>query len=287
MAPAIRTYASFSEVRDVLCRFLSRHELEHNMLLAFVDRQGDRPFAPGRVLALAHHGVEVVGAVVGADRHEHLLVLSRMPGDAARSFADALALEAFRVSRLTGPPQSAAPFAEQWSLRTGAIGRKDLEMRLLALRALRPCAECSGSATVATAQHRDLVRRWTDGFCADIGEARLPDERIAALLAQGAISLWFDAAGSPCSMAAVVREAPSHAMISLVYTPESLRGRGHATACVGALCRRALAAGKTECALYADARNRASNRVYERLGFEERARSWRYEFHSSARGQRA
>ena len=53
----------------------------------------------------------------------------------------------------------------------------------------------------------------------------------------------------------------------LVYTPPALRGRGYATACVGALSRLLLDAGWALCALFADVANLAANRVYERVGY--------------------
>ena len=56
--------------------------------------------------------------------------------------------------------------------------------------------------------------------------------------------------------------------IAVVYTPPDVRGRGHATACVGALCRLLIGSGWGYCALFADLENAAANRVYRKVGFE-------------------
>jgi predicted GNAT family acetyltransferase len=55
--------------------------------------------------------------------------------------------------------------------------------------------------------------------------------------------------------------------VSAVYTPLELRGRGYATACVGALSRMLLASGWGYCALFADLSNTAANCIYERIGY--------------------
>ena len=51
--PLVRTYQSFADVRQSLVDFLLRHELEHNMLLAFVE-SGEESLDGSRVLALAY-----------------------------------------------------------------------------------------------------------------------------------------------------------------------------------------------------------------------------------------
>jgi predicted GNAT family acetyltransferase len=55
-----------------------------------------------------------------------------------------------------------------------------------------------------------------------------------------------------------------------VYTPEPLRGRGYGSAVTAAMVE-SLQPHSTSIMLFADADNPASNRVYERLGFEVRA----------------
>ena len=71
---------------------------------------------------------------------------------------------------------------------------------------------------------------------------------------------------------------PRGARIGPVYTPPEARGKGYASACVGGLAQRLLDDGKTSCGIFADLANPASNRVYQRLGFQEACRYREYTF---------
>jgi len=76
----------------------------------------------------------------------------------------------------------------------------------------------------------------------------------------------YEVDGQTVAMAGSSRSAAGVACISLVYTPPTLRGRGYASAAVGALCENLLV-NHQHCCLYADQANPASNKVYQRLGF--------------------
>ncbi len=56
-------------------------------------------------------------------------------------------------------------------------------------------------------------------------------------------------------------------VVSLVYTPRALRGRGYASACVAALSQQLLDAGWQFCALFTDLANPTSNDIYQRIGY--------------------
>jgi predicted GNAT family acetyltransferase len=57
-------------------------------------------------------------------------------------------------------------------------------------------------------------------------------------------------------------------LIGPVFTPEGLRGRGYGSAVTAALCEE-LTSQRSRVILYADADYPTSNRVYQRLGFQE------------------
>ncbi|MBN1936305.1 MAG: GNAT family N-acetyltransferase [Anaerolineae bacterium] len=67
-------------------------------------------------------------------------------------------------------------------------------------------------------------------------------------------------------------EAASMAMVGGVFTPESLRNRGYASAAMAALCADLVADGLQPCLFYD---NPAAGKIYRRLGFEDIG-PWRY-----------
>jgi predicted GNAT family acetyltransferase len=73
-------------------------------------------------------------------------------------------------------------------------------------------------------------------------------------------------AGRIVSAAATSIETSHAAMIGGVFTPESLRNRGYASAAMTHLCTRLLAEGIQPCLFYD---NPAAGSIYRRLGFED------------------
>ena len=56
--------------------------------------------------------------------------------------------------------------------------------------------------------------------------------------------------------------------VGLVYTPDDLRRRGYASACVAEVSAHALSTGADACILYTQLHNATSNRIYRRIGYE-------------------
>jgi predicted GNAT family acetyltransferase len=82
--------------------------------------------------------------------------------------------------------------------------------------------------------------------------------------------------GKPVAMAGISRRTRNTGVISGVYTPPALRGRGYAGSVTAAVAEQIFAEGKTAVCLYTDLRNPYSNRCYARIGFKPACRSWHY-----------
>lgn len=120
----------------------------------------------------------------------------------------------------------------------------------------------------------DLLVEWHEAFVRDAGlPSRDMRQAVEQRLAQGGL-LWWQVDGEPVSMAGHTRPLPgadgSVARIGPVYTPEPFRCRGYGSAVTAAVVRRLLPRC-TVIMLFADAANRTSNGVYQRLGFRATA----------------
>jgi len=189
-------------------------------------------------------------------------------GSAARILIQDLVADGWRVPGVMGPSQVARVVAERWAEVTGRGYGLERRQRVYQLRELMSPPPTRGRLRQAKEADVDLVGRWWYGFDAEtFGEANRDRARLAAehRIAQGDIYLWEDP--GPVSMAMKNRPTRNGISLSTVYTPPELRGRGYATACVGALSRMLLASGWGYCALFADLSNTAANRVYERIGY--------------------
>jgi predicted GNAT family acetyltransferase len=149
-------------------------------------------------------------------------------------------------------------------------------MRLYRLGDLQEPDGVPGHLRVAGDDDLDLLVAWMVRFHEVAGEA--PGNTAAMVrrrVGLGHFVIWDD--GGPCSTAAATAPIAGTTRIHGVYTPDPLRSRGYAGACVGALSRRQLDAGH-QCVLYTDLANPTSNSIYRRLGYEATSEIVRYSF---------
>jgi predicted GNAT family acetyltransferase len=144
---------------------------------------------------------------------------------------------------------------------------------IYALEAVRAITGVPGRSRDATPADRPLLLDWWRAFALEVGHGPQGDEPEIAravdhrLTADGAGVLLWEHDG-PVSFAGFGGQTPNGIRIGPVYTPPPLRGRGYASALVADLSARMLSGGRRFCFLYTDASNPASNKIYQRIGYE-------------------
>lgn len=127
----------------------------------------------------------------------------------------------------------------------------------------------------------DLYADWNEGFIAETGVTRGGLDVVAALerrIAAGS-GLWFwEVDGEPVSMCGRTAPVGGVPRIGPVWTPLEHRNRGYAAAVTAFVCAEAMTGGARACTLFADAANRTSNGIYERIGFRPVAETVEAEF---------
>jgi predicted GNAT family acetyltransferase len=217
--------------------------------------------------------VEQGGAVTGAALLARLrpLRLTPLPGSAIDAVAATLQRLEVRPSIVAGEEQTTAAFVESWSAATGTKARRYFRQFLYVLRAPPTPVAVAGAMRPMLREDLELCAQWT---CAFINEA-LADrpvdetntlEQARASLLRRVVMVW-ERDGRVVSMAAKSGLTPRGCRITSVYTPPDERGRGYASALVGALSARALAEGSQYCAIYTDQTNETTNRIYPALGY--------------------
>jgi predicted GNAT family acetyltransferase len=201
----------------------------------------------------------------------HKLVAWARQGDLdgiAGILVDDLVREGWRLPGLLGPGKTAQAIATQWAEATGNECALERRQSVYELRAVPGSALGPGRLRLATEQDAELVARWCHGFHSEIfGQAEHEASRRSAKDRIGDGDVYLFEVQRPVSVAMKSRPTRSGISISLVYTPPELRGRGHATACVGSLSRMLLKAGWKYCTLFVDQSNAAAKRVYQKIGY--------------------
>lgn len=182
--------------------------------------------------------------------------------------------EDVHVPSIIGLTSTAESFAEVWQEKSGQHYEVGMEQRIYGCIEVKPIPESSGRLREAAPDEIPLISQWIHEFSKEALEEVQQEEagRIAERgISQSMIYVWDD--NGPVSMACKSRPTQHGAVVTIVYTPPQLRGRGYASSCVANLTRRMLNGEYEFTALYTDLSNPVSNHIYMNIGYEPAADS--------------
>ena len=281
-------YATPRAFLDAVEPFLLRDEACHNLLLGIPARlitRGPAAAADAYFAAALDRG-EIAGAAMMTPPYRIVLSHAMRP-DAVRAMAEDAAALRPPPPGVHGPDAEAAEFVAAWQRLTGEPNRLALHERIHRLEAVRAVPGARGRLRPAEDPDRPLLLDWLRAFGAEaFGEDnRPPGEAETALNTRlgspdEGFVVWDD--GGPRCVAGYGAPTRHGIKIGPVYTPPEFRSRGYGTACVAALSRLLLKRGRRFCMLYTDLANAASNRIYQRIGYEPVCDAAEYRFIRSA-----
>jgi len=201
------------------------------------------------------------------------LVLGAMSGEQAEALLAFFLRQPVAFDTVEGPRQTVQAFAMAWDRGEDATHQVQLRQGVYEVTRVTHPDTAGGQLVRATAEHVEPLQAFVAGFHRDCFphqpfSQKSLTARVQRFLREKRAYLWRSATGEMVSLAAIVRETPSTASISFVYTPSEKRGRGHAGRIVAALSQEQLDAGKKACNLYTDLSNPTSNGVYLRVGYQ-------------------
>jgi len=250
--------------------FLEEREAENNLLLGISSWLAARPERieqPPYFITVEENGKVQAAAMMTPPYN---LVLTRAKRNALVEIADQMLTKKIHLPGVNGPTETSQAFNELWTDKTGRPFRVHRSLRLYQLRKVIPPPTVKGRMRLALDSDVNPLRGWIHNFNTDIGESQTQEEAsktFQRLLADQRLYVWEDK--DLCSMAAWGGPTTHGVRISLVYTPPELRQKGYATLCVAALSKAMLDSGKKFCCLFTDLSNPTSNRIYQRIGYEQ------------------
>jgi GNAT superfamily N-acetyltransferase len=264
----VRSFSDARAFNEHIGPALVPWERENNLLLGIVKGLTERPNDRAVMLAVEDADRPVCAAVMTPPFN---LILSTGPAEAVPILAGQLRGGDIALPGVISIAKMADAFAAAWRRPdAGRIG-KGIDMRLYSLGTPPPPGTTLGELRPAAAADIPLLRDWAVAFFADAGLPPFEGEAFVARLEEmiAVARLWLWDNGRPVCMVGHTETTPRTARIGPVYTPPGLRGRGYATAAVGALTRRLLAGGRAWCLLFADVANPTATNMYRRIGYEE------------------
>ncbi len=247
-------------------------EAAHNLMLGLSIKLVKNPksFSDTFFLATVEEGKELLLACLMTPPH-NLLVYGHGSKwkDGIEPLAHFIREKFGPIPGVNGPVEISTEFSKKWSSLTGQRAKQGLQTRAFKLSKVIPPPSAPGHFRQATPLDLPLTEEWIQGF--HLGaHLEAPDRAKIKELAKsgienGNIYFWEDA--RTVSMAAKNRPTPNVTGVSLVYTPEELRGKGYASNLVANLSQLILSEGKKYCALFTNQANPVSNSIYMKIGY--------------------
>ena len=257
------TAADFN--KDVL-EILNRHEIQNNLIYKNI---GDDKFMAsvkddnGNVILTAARTTPFPMVMYETDNIRN--------DEAVAFFARSLAEHNIEIDFIMTEKELAKSFCENYGRLTERIYNKGESLVLYILEKVSDIKQANGTFRKVNSDDMFYLPFWLADFvpACNLGVYNLASgiEGADKAVEKGNSYVWVDK--HPVSLATNTRNTSDCAIISQVYTPPNLRGKGYSTACVWNLSKKLLDDGFKYCALYADCANPSSNKVYQKIGYNE------------------
>ena len=221
---------------------------------------------------------KIIGQAIRTDP-EKPLGITDLSEEAIESLVKHLNKESIVLQSVIGPSISSEAFAAAYD----EDNKLEMHQGVYEARSITtPPNQHQMSLIVVNEGRREKARDFMRGFIRDCfptekrheeGLEEMLDRRIR----NRSLHFLIDTEGTPCSMAALSRESRNASTLSLVYTPDHLRGKGYGSL-VTALLSQKLIKRKPICNLYTDLLNPTSNSIYQKIGFKKVGESKHFSF---------
>ncbi len=213
----------------------------------------------------------------------HNLILPDMEASHPEMFtliAGLLHQQGIDIPGVVGPAEAVRPFVNEWGQLTGKKAEMEMEQLIYRLDEVNSIEKGSGRLQSADEKDVGLIKAWLIGFGTEANvsmDEERAEEMAKDFIASRSVYLWV-VDGQPVSMANQSRKSKNGVTINAVYTPDTYKRNGYATALVAALSQKLLHEGNHFCSLYTDQANPTSNGIYQKIGYQAVGESVMYSF---------
>ncbi len=276
-----QSYSNVNSFASEVYDFLSSSddlEMANNVMIGLLSRIRKGYYKDAYMVAVKDENRPVLAALQTPPFN---LVISKGNKSACSLIIGDILQNETSVPGVVGPQEMSAAFAGKWEKTTGQKVEARTELTFYALKKVLMPEKTQGKFRAANKIDAVWLTDWLVQFSKDAGlgehEQRRNREATLKRIRDGEIFVW-EIDGSPVSIAAYAPMTETSARVGLVYTPDPEREKGYASACVANLSQHILNSGKKWCCLFANNTNPTSNKIYRRLGYEERFTYQEYTF---------
>lgn len=265
--PTIVSYKTPQQFLDATLALLEQRELENNLIIGICNNLPDQKREYKNCVFINAVEDNKIEATSIKTISKAIVSAAHPNEEAIRTLAEYYIKSKIDLSGVFGETTPADMFAKYYSKKE----MKRVTMLVHQLTVINSLPLASGQFEKATLQDLDKMLEWTINFEKD---AEIPirknreqtQEDTKSRIGKGVLYKWIYNE-EIVSIAAIVRQTKTAGIVGLVYTPNHLRGRGYATACVHKLSEYILQSGFKSCGLFTDKANPTSNSIYRKIGY--------------------
>lgn len=246
-----------------------RVEHENVLILRILQGIADGHYADYRLFCIHQGDAPVLAAVMTPP---HNLAFSQGTKDALQSMIDYTRSKAVEFPGINGPTHLADAFASRWNATSEQTLLPAIKLPFYVATHVAPYVKAPGHLRLAAPDDAALLTRWQADFAEEAGLApydRAPKpEKINRRIHESQLMIWENENDIPVCFLGYSPATKNGMAVGPVYTPPEHRGHGYATGAVSELTNQILKAGKW-CGLFADAKNPTSNKIYQKIGYNQ------------------
>ena len=209
-------------------------------------------------------------AIRGCAVYEQLdgLMTTPIPEGGHELLANSLTEEGLEIKKVYGPEHDSKVLAQiltrndsrEWNVthRWDCYAAKEIE---------HPVHAANGDLRKPRDNERGTIEDWAEEYAAEMPAPIPVKDFLLRKMQDGDLYLWDNL--GPKTMLSISKVSPLCARISSVFTPQSFRGRGYASAAVATLSSQLLEQGHAYTSLTVETDALHLHRMYRRLGFEK------------------
>ena len=266
MKPTIKSYNSRKEFYSKVEPFLLQNEIENNLPLGIIGSSQNREVVDTEILLTME--IDDKLSLVMYQDFGNMMVIGE---DRDLEYAvDYIINHKLPARGVIGNSDLAESFSKIWSERSGKEIELQFNQRVYSLEKVNEVPLSNGIFRLAEEKDKDILAEWILQFLNEaLNESKMDidgaKERVQKFIDTKKIYVWDD--NGIVTTAFKTRPTKNCMVISGVYTPKDLRGKGYATSCV-AMVSKEILKEKKFAALYTDLANPTSNSIYMNIGYK-------------------
>ncbi len=261
--------------------FLSSNETFYNLKLGIAISIRDKKIEISDPIYVGIYENEKILGCALRSNTDRPIAISNMPNYAIELLINFLLEKNITLNGVVGAVEPTIYFQTQWCQYKKINSKLIMHLGVYETQEIQPPIN-NYSLILGTNDNQEIILKFVKNFMSDcFTEKQYTDEEILKIterhINNKSIYLLKNNNDDIVSMAASTRGSKNSGTVSLVYTPNELRGNGYASIVTALVSQKILNEKKYVC-LFTDLTNPTSNSIYQKIGYQKIGENIHFDF---------